>query len=275
MADGDPAAYVLGYSESELERLGVQASVIDPMFRRTLEEAGIGRGMRLLDVACGPGYVSTMLADMVGPDGEVVGVDISAPALATAKSRVEKLGLKNVSFHEGDPSKMSFDKPFDAVVGRYILMFLSDPVGMLRGVASHARKGGIVAFHEVSWYSATSYPESPLYDKVCGWLLRTIETANADADMGLKLPMTFVSAGLPAPNMRTESLIGSGSAAEPVRLVVELLRTLMDSAIASGIATADEIGIDTLDARVREELLANRSTAACRSEVGAWVKLPS
>ena len=265
--------YVLGYTPFELKRLGTQASVIDPIFRRTLEEAGVGRGMRVLDVACGPGYVSTMLADLVGQDGEIVGVDISETAIAAADLRVKELGLKNVTFHVGDPSKMEFDQPFDAVVGRYILMFLPDPVAMLRGVVAHARKGGIVAFHEVDWYSAKSFPPAPLYDNVCRWLTNVVAHGHADCNMGLKLPATFVSAGLPAPNMRTESLIGSGASVEPTRLTVELLNTLLDSVVESGIATKEEIGIETLADRVRAELLANRSTAVCRSEIGAWVRL--
>jgi len=267
------APYVLGYTPEELKRLGTQASVINPIFQRTLEEAGVSKGMRVLDVACGPGYVSTMLAEMVGPDGEVVGVDISETAIAAATARVNDLGLKNVTFHVGDPSKMEFDQPFDAVVGRYILMFLADPVAMLRGVARHARKGGIVAFHEVDWYSAKSFPPAPLYDSVVRWLTNAVAHGHADCNMGLKLPATFVNAGLPAPNMRTESLIGSGASIEPTRLVVELLHTLQDSVVASGAATKEEIGIDTLADRVRAELLAKQSTAACRSEIGAWVKL--
>lgn len=269
----DTTSYALGHSEEELVRLGTQASVIDPMTRRTFEEAGVGRGMRVLDVACGPGYVSTLLADLVGEDGEIVGVDINPTMIATAESRIKDLGLRNVTFQVGDPSKMSFDRPFDAVVGRYILMFLPDPAAMVRGVAAQARKGGVVAFHEVAWYSATSYPPAPLYDKVCQWLIAACKYKDADPDMGLKLPATFFAAGLPAPHMHVESLIGSGEGFEPVRLSTELLKTMEPAVIEAGLATQAEIDIDTLSQRVRDELLANHSTAVCRSEVGAWVRV--
>lgn len=269
----DTSSYALGHSQEELVRLGTQASVIDPMTRRTFEEAEVGRGMRVLDVACGPGYVSTLLADLVGEDGEIVGVDINPTMIATAESRIKDLGLHNVTFQVGDPSQMSFDRSFDAVVGRYILMFLPDPAAMVRGVAAHARKGGVVAFHEVAWYSATSYPPAPLYDKVCQWLIAACKYKDADPDMGVKLPATFSAAGLPAPLMHVESLIGSGQGLEPVRLSTELLKTMEEAAIGAGVATKEEIGIDTLYERVRGELLANHSTAVCRSEVGAWVRV--
>src|SRR5262249_5021114 len=147
----DPTSYALGYSDHELKRLGTQAEVIDPIFRRTLQAAGIAKGMRVLDVGCGPGYVSTLLADMIGPEGEIVGVDISPSAITPAQGRVDALGLKNITFLQGDPSQMSFDRPFDAAVGRYILMFLPDPAAMLRGVAKALKPGGILAFHEVTW----------------------------------------------------------------------------------------------------------------------------
>ena len=58
--------YVLGHSEQELKRLAEQARVIDPITRRIFEQAGIGRGMRVLDVGSGVGDVAFLIADLVG-----------------------------------------------------------------------------------------------------------------------------------------------------------------------------------------------------------------
>jgi SAM-dependent methyltransferase len=266
--------YALGHAEDELVRLGTQADVIDPIFRRTLLEAGIAPGMRILDIGCGPGYVSTLLADMIGTEGEIVGVDISATALETARMRVGRLGLKNVRFELGDPGKMAFDRSFDAVVGRYILMFLPDPAAMLRAISRHLRPGGVLAFHEVAWGGARSFPPAPLFDTCCRWLAATVVHLNADPEMGMKLPATFAAAGIPCPAMRIEQQIGGGEKAfETVRLIVDLIRTQMDSVVASGVATEAEVGIDTLMERVMREIAANGSTVAGRGEVGAWARL--
>src|SRR5882672_3069775 len=107
---GGTPAYVLGHSPRELERLGTQARLIDPMTRRFFLEAGIRPGMRVLDVGSGAGHVAFLTAELVGGAGEVVGVDRAPAALATARARVEAYSLRNVSFLEGDPTAMSFDR---------------------------------------------------------------------------------------------------------------------------------------------------------------------
>src|SRR5258706_12141755 len=126
--------YVLGHSERELARLRAQARLIDPITRRFLLEAGIDSGMRVLDVGSGAGDVAFVAAELVGETGEVVGVDRSSAALTVARDRASERGLANVSFLQGDPASMAFGRPFDAAIGRYVLQFQSDPVGMLRKI---------------------------------------------------------------------------------------------------------------------------------------------
>ena len=128
--------YVLGHSERELERLGTQARMVDPMTRHFFQAAGIVPGMRVLDVGSGAGHVALLAAEMVGDGGEVVGVDRAPEALAVARSRAESRSARRVTFLEGDPAQMTFDRPFDAVIGRYVLMFQQDPSAMLRGLGS-------------------------------------------------------------------------------------------------------------------------------------------
>jgi ubiquinone/menaquinone biosynthesis C-methylase UbiE len=127
MPDRAASAYVLGHSERELERLRLQAQLIDPITRQFLIEAGIAPGMRVLDVGCGAGDVAFLAADLVGPTGQVVGVDRSAVALATARTRAEVRSLANVTFHKCELSAMALDQPFDAAIGRYVLCFQPDP----------------------------------------------------------------------------------------------------------------------------------------------------
>lgn len=134
--------YVLGHSKQELDRLMAQARLIDPITGRFLRDAGVVPGMRVLDVGTGAGDVAFLAAGIVGAAGEVVGVDRVSAALDSARARALAQTLDNVSFREGDPTEMSFEEPFDAIIGRYVLQFQSDPSAMLRKLVAHLRPGG-------------------------------------------------------------------------------------------------------------------------------------
>src|ERR1700674_2891461 len=119
--------YVLGHAERELARLQVQARLLEPVTRQFLVEAGITTGMRVLDVGSGAGDVAFLAAEIVGRSGAVIGTDKAASAVTAATQNVRNRGLPNVSFSEVDPARMSFDQPFDAVVGRSVLLFQAEP----------------------------------------------------------------------------------------------------------------------------------------------------
>src|SRR5882757_11549895 len=97
MSDGPSAmsasTYLLGHADIEVERLLLQARLYDKDTEHALHLAGLRPGMRVLDVGCGPGDVSFLAARLVGPTGEVVGVDRAAAAVAAARGRAEAQSL--------------------------------------------------------------------------------------------------------------------------------------------------------------------------------------
>jgi ubiquinone/menaquinone biosynthesis C-methylase UbiE len=139
--------------------------------------------MRVLDVGSGPGDVAFLAAQLVGSGGSVVGTDKAATAVALARSRASSKGLRNVAFREGDPAQMTFDQPFDAIVGRMILMHCGDPPAMLRKLAAHVQPGGVMVFLEPAWSFARSRPLVPLYERCCQWVVEVFRSAGFDADM--------------------------------------------------------------------------------------------
>lgn len=266
-------AYALGHTERELERLAIQARLIDPITRGFFRDAGIVPGMRVLDVGSGAGDVAFVAAEMVGQEGVVIGVDRSSDALAVANERAAARSLRNVSFRVGDPSEMTFERPFDAVIGRFVLQFQSDPAAMLRRLVTHLRPGGLVAFHEGDWSGVRSFPPVPTYDRCCRWIIDTLRLLDTETNMGLKLLSTFVAAGLAAPSMRLEANIGGGdNGADRMHLIADLAVTLLPEMERLGVATSADLG-GTLADRMCQEAIGTASTVVHYSLVGAWTRV--
>ena len=267
-------AYVLGHSAFELERLARQERLIGWITRDYLRAAGLAPGMRVLDVGSGTGLVAFHAAELVGPSGQVTGTDLAPAAVAAANEAAAARGLKQVSFRAGDPAEMTFEEPFDAVVGRYVLMFQEDAGHMLRQLAKQVRAGGIIAFHEPDWSFLRSDAAAPAYDRCCRWIVETFERVGTSTNMSARLRQAFVSAGLGAPMMRLQAVIGdSVSAAEWLRAVAELAIVLAPAIEQQGVATAAEIGAETLADRIFQDVAGNRSTIVGRAEIGAWARV--
>jgi len=91
------AAYLLGHSDFELQRLSRQGQVLGPTTREWFQTAGMAPGMCVLDVGSGMGDVAFLAADLVGPSGEVVGTDVAPAAIAAREP--QRLGG---AWHRGE-----------------------------------------------------------------------------------------------------------------------------------------------------------------------------
>jgi SAM-dependent methyltransferase len=230
--------------------------------------------MRVLDVGSGAGDVAFLVADLVGVTGEVVGADKVRAAVATAQRRAEEAGFGNVSFREGDPAEMDFERPFDAVVGRYILQYYADTAATLHRLARHVRPGGLIVFHERDWYGVQSFPPSPTYDRCCRWIIETFEAVGIRTRVGLELHAAYVAAGLPAPALRLEAVIGgSEGGAAWLEVIAETVRSILPEMERLGLATAAEVAVDTLADRLQREVAAGGGIVIGRTEIGAWSRV--
>ena len=207
----DPT-YALGRSDDEHARLTEQANFLRPLTERFLRKAGIAPGMKVLDVGSGVGDMAFLLAELVGPDGEVTGVDVDAAALEKATKRAGQAQLRNVHFVHGDIRSTSLPGNFDAAVGRLVLLYFADPVAALARIATQVRSGGIVAFQEMEMDELSTpaiYGDSTL-GKVVATIYRTFTVAGVRVHMASELRQTFVNAGLGEPEMTGEFVVGGG-----------------------------------------------------------------
>ncbi len=266
--------YALGHSERELTRLNAQAKMLEPFTRQMFEEAGLARGMRILDVGSGAGDVAFLAASFAGPTGEVIGIDREPKAVELATSRAADLGIKNVRFMAGDLDTISLENTFDAVIGRLVLMFCPDPAATLRKLAERVRPGGVVAFQDYDMKAACSYPPSPLFEQCLRWIITAFERAGNEIRMGLKLYSTFVSAGLPPPSLRTDAAIGGGKDLLIYFVASEVVRSLLPLIEKFGIATAAQVDIETLRDRLEADTVSRGGIVVSPALIGAWSRVP-
>jgi SAM-dependent methyltransferase len=168
---------------------------------------------------------------------------------------------------------MVFAQPFDAAIGRYVLCFQSDPVSTLRVIARQVRPDGIILFHEPDREQMRSVPPVPTYDRACQWVGETYRRTGVDVRIGTKLYSIFQAAGLAAPTMRLHAVIGGATALDEVHLDADQAVVLAADIERLGLATATELGAETLVERITHEMAANQSVIIGRAEIGAWSRV--
>ncbi len=269
--------YALPRAQEEYDRLSRQAAFLGGTTERLFRAAGIAPGMRVLDVGSGAGDVALLAAELVGSDGEVIGIDVDGSALEVARGRAESLGLRNVTFVQGDARTAGITQDFDAAVGRLVLMYLADPADALRHIAGHVRPGGVVVFQELDLNEvvlAHSLPAETLWSQTGRLLVQTFLQAGMQARMGRRLFGDFVAAGLATPEMRDEALTGGGPNFQGYAWLAGLARGLAPLMGKLAIADVAELELDTLALRIREDAIAHGAVVWTPSLVGAYASKP-
>ncbi len=265
--------YFLGRSDAETRRLILQHQVVGPATRRFLQAAGIGTGMKVLDVGSGAGDVALLLSDLVGPRGRVVGVDMNAHILETARARVAAVGARGVTFHHGDVRTIALDDDFDAVVGRWLLMYIPEPAAFVRTLATRVRPGGIVAFHENDFhFPPATFPPTSLDPVLRPFIMPP--PGGPEMHMGTKLYATFVAAGLPGPQLMAEAIMGGGKDWPGFELLAETVRSLLPMMETAAGIDPKSVDVDTLADRLCAEVTAQNGVQMLPLMVGAWSRRP-
>jgi 2-polyprenyl-3-methyl-5-hydroxy-6-metoxy-1,4-benzoquinol methylase len=265
--------YPLGYSEQEAKRLAAQGELLEEFTRDMLRRAGLQPGMRVLDLGSGVGDVSILAARLVGSGGSVLGVERAAASVQTARQRAAALGIAHVHFAEADLASVEPDGKFDALIGRLILLYLPDPAKVLRRLMRYLVPGAIVAFQEFDMSQVAQTPPSELFTRARGWILEAFAAAGAEVDMGSRLHPTFLRAGLSAPSMTAATHVLAGPSVTGFDYMVQVIRSLLPLIERSGIASAAEVGIDTLSARLRDDAVAQERTTFMPRVVSAWTRM--
>ena len=267
---GAGPGYQLGSNAAELERLDMQGRVLAPATRTILETAGVRRGMRVLDLGSGAGDVAFVAAELIGSTGEVIGVDQSADSVARATARTAERRLSHVRFVVGDIHDQAPDGPFDAIICRLVLMYVPDPATVIRTQAAGLRAGGVIAPIEFDLHSARSLPTTPLVTQALSWLAESFTRSGIDPALGPRLWEVLQAAGVnPLGMIGVQPHLGPEDP-DGAAILGGIVRTALPLIEHTGVATATQVGADTVQTRLADELTGTPAVFAHPILMCAW-----
>lgn len=177
--------YILGTSDQEALRLGLQHDAWAPIAEACWRRAGIAEGDRIIDVGAGPGFAAFDLARLVGPDGRVTAVERSARFIETGRAISQGRGVHNVDFVEADLMTDALPSgEYDAAWCRWVASFVDSPSLLVNKVAAAVRPGGVAMFHEYVDYASWRYlPTLPLVEDYIGRVMKSWRDAGGEPDV--------------------------------------------------------------------------------------------
>ncbi len=198
-------SYVLGTHEEERVRLGLQHRVWRAAALDLWERARFGPGDTLLDVGAGPGYATRDLAELVGPQGTVIAVEISARFLEHLRNQA----IPNVVVLQGDAQELRLeDESIDGAYARWLFTFVASPERVVARVARALRPGAVFAIQDyVSYGAARLGPPSEALKRVMDATAASWKQSGGDPDIGCRLPTILQEAGLVIRDLRPHARI--------------------------------------------------------------------
>ena len=267
--------YALGADSDETARLQRQSEELQPEARALLgrlRELGLRPGQTAIDLGCGPRGILDLLADAVGPDGRVVGLDADQAHVAAARQYAVSRGFANVEVLAGDARHTGLPaESFDLVHTRTLLVTIPEPAEVVAEMARLAKPGGLVASQEPDADFSICYPPLAEWDRLWSLFLASFPRAGADLRLGRRLTELFREAGLT--DVGATIYASSYPAGHSRRTVIpDLVRSLHPVILGLGLAGERELA--DVDAAVRAHLADPRTLIMPHLLVTAWGRKP-
>ena len=229
--------YPIERRKGEIERLRIQGDAMAPDCRVMLDRIGVSPGWNCLDIGCGPGGITDLLSERVGPSGHVVGLDMDEQFLVHARGNAPA----NVEFCRGDA--YGSDLPagtFDLVHMRFVASTAGDPERLIREAMRLVRPGGVVALQEPDASTLNCQPPHPAWDKLKTALLGAFAGVGADLTLARRLYALARQAGLADVQYRP-FLIGVRSTDEIVDYLPSTVESLRGTVLRLGLLSQMEL----------------------------------
>ena len=244
--------YALGSNPAELDRLRRQSEELRAHSAELLERVGIAPGQIALDLGCGPSGILDLLAERVGPQGRVTGLEFNPASVTLAREHVARLGLANVAVMQGDARATGLPSAsFDVVHARTLLINIPDPGEVVAEMARLTSPGGWVAALEPDAVLTLCYPPHPAWDQLVEMFLSVHRGDKADPFIGRRLPELFRRAGLTDIGVAAKAdIYPPGHSRRTIRL--DLVHSMGQKILDRGIAAQHEL--DEIERAAREHL---------------------
>jgi SAM-dependent methyltransferase len=190
--------YALELDPAEIARYRTMAERARHVEAAQWELAGIGPGARVADVGCGPGAITSALAEAVGPSGAVIGVDGDEGALAAARELLAASGTGNADLRLGRAEATGLDAgTFDVVMLRHVLAHNGgSEQAIVDHLASLVRPGGVVYLVDVDLSAMSIVPSTDDIDDMMDRYIKFHRQLGNNPRIGLQLQHLLVAAGL-------------------------------------------------------------------------------
>jgi ubiquinone/menaquinone biosynthesis C-methylase UbiE len=262
----ESSTYVIRGGISGRERLRVLAGVMAPNTNHLLDRLGHLTGRRCLDAGCGGGDVTRELAQRVGPDGHVVGVDLDETKLALCREETSALG--NIEFRAARIGEDDIAGPFDVVYSRFLLTHLPDPAAAVRQFHAVLPAGGQIALEDIDFSGYFTYPFSAAHARFADLYSRAVRSRGADPDIGPRLPLMLLQQGFT--DIRVSVVQPMGLTGDVKLLTPMTAQSISEAVVGAGLASAEEV------AALAQELYAEAANPAtlsgCPRIVQVWAR---
>jgi ubiquinone/menaquinone biosynthesis C-methylase UbiE len=267
------AVYSLGGSEGERARLQRQADELRADSAALLDRVGLGAGQSAIDLGCGPRGVLDLLAERVGPDGRVVGVDADPVSVSMASEFVGDRGLDVVQVLAGDARHTGLPSGgFDVAHTRTLLVTIPEPAEVVAEMVRLVRPGGWVASMELDMEFSLCYPPDEAFARICDIFTVVFSRNGADPQLGRKVPQLFRDAGLTDVEVEARApLYPAGHSRRTIRL--DLVRAMRPQVLEMDLATEAEL--DELEATARAHLADPRTVVQSGLPFLTWARKPT
>jgi SAM-dependent methyltransferase len=234
-----PDRYVLRGGQQGFNRLILLARARWPDTLSLLQRAGIGPGVRCVDIGCGGGEVTFELARLVGPTGHVTGIERDGVKVELARQAVSERKVPNVDLRQMDAVDWSDPGTHDLVYSRLLLRHLRAPVDLLRRMWAGVRPGGVIAVEDADHDGWCCDPPNAGFDFFVRTYREVLQHNGGDPTIGRKLHRYFSDAGIPSPQLHVaQPVLFDGEAKS---LAWTTLEASTEAIAAAGLATRAEI----------------------------------